>query len=119
MIRALLLCLIATPCLADRYEWGGPDPSVVETYPGEGMGHVATVTFHNTLTYPIIGRVSVPLTEGGVSLAVTVGQRPGDDLDRLTVTPPEGYIAIPAFIDVEEDASGSVEIFEADGVPVS
>jgi hypothetical protein len=43
-----------------------------------------------------------------VTVETDVGM--GDRPDRITVTPPEGYYAEPAYIDVAEDDTGVVLI---------
>ena len=109
MLSLILICDVAM--------WGQYNVSTARTYPGEGGGHVATVVYHNGLNTGANG-VEHVLTEGDLTIIVTVNDKPGDIPDELTITVPEGYIAIPHILRVGEEQEGSAEIFEAEAVPL-
>ena len=53
-----------------------------------------------------------------MEITVTVNDAPGDVPDRITVSVPAGYAAIPPFIEVGEEQSGTIEIFDAGEIPL-
>ncbi len=103
-----------------RREWGTPagpaGPNVATLAPCGDRSCLATVTFANTLIWsgaPGGEEATVTLTLDGLDVVVTVESRPGRTVDTVTVVPPMGYLAEPAWLDVEEDASGVVRIVAA------
>lgn len=113
--------LAASFASAEEYRWGVtdllPDASYIVTHPGEGAGHVASLVFTNRLNGGVF-HARHELFEG-VRIVVTIRDQSGDVPDELTVEVPDGFLAIPPAISVEEDSSGTIEIFEASEVPLS
>jgi len=68
-----------------------------------------TVTYHNDLSYGPQDFNKV-LTDGGLSVTVLILQEPGNNPDTMHVIPPQGYIAIPESVLVEEGDSGEILI---------
>ena len=109
--------VFVTTASADEISWGQPGPaSTIVTHPGEGAGHVASLVFTNRLNGGVF-HARHELFEG-VRIVVTIRDQSGDVPDELTVEVPDGYLAIPPAISVEEDSSGTIEIFEASEVPL-
>lgn len=115
-----ITCALAFPAYADRFEWGlgagFETPSVVETFPGEGMGHVASITYRNAMNLGANDLTRV-LFEG-VEITVTVNDAGGDAPDTISISVPGGFIAIPPVLTVGEGETGNAEIFEASEVPL-
>ena len=120
MIRALALsAILATPAFAaDRAAWGtSPDPdrnTSATLAPADGPA-MATVTIRNQLTAGHGATTSAILELPGMQVRVTVQHGAGDTPDRLTVEVPDGLIAVPPQIDVQEGESGVVSIYSATG----
>ena len=120
MIRTILLsAIIAAPAYADpRASWGAsssPDHNTSATLaPSDGPA-VATITLRNQLTGGhdriTTARIDLP----GLWADVTVDHGPGDVPDRITVTVPEGFIAVPPVLDVPEGESGVVSVYSSMG----
>ena len=108
----LSLGWLVAPVLADNvHAWGGPKfQSTITLQPTTAPGAVAEVVFVNK-TVHADQAVTFVLDLNG--LAVTVDALVGRGLtpDRMTVTPPDGFYAVPPEIDVPEDKSGVVLIF--------
>ena len=115
-IVAILSTALSTGALADQAVWGQYNLSTIDTYPGEGGGHIATLVFTNRINSGANWLV-LTLNEG-VEITVTVNDAPGDVPDRITVSVPAGYAAIPPFIEVGEEQSGTIEIFDAGEIPL-
>jgi hypothetical protein len=111
-----LLCFITAPCMAqDVYEWGaGSPPSQVRLY-SNGCAAFACVTFDNTFVGSAFNPERGTVSLGGVTVQVIIDQGLSGVPDTMTVIPPEGLIAIPPSVTVEENASGTVMLFSADG----
>ncbi len=107
LILASALC--ALPAHADTtYTWGSVFyPSTITLQPTDAPGAVAEVVFDNK-TVHIDELVTFTLDLDG--LAVTVDALVGQGMtpDRFTVTPPDGYVAVPPEMDVDEDAVGVI-----------
>jgi hypothetical protein len=111
---AIALCAAAAPALADDCRWGGAPYSTANVAPdGEGG---AVITFWNGLTppNPFDAPCHVPFGEGEIVIEWEHG--PGMLPDTGFVTPPEGYIAIPPYVVIEEEDTGTVRIVPFDGV---
>jgi hypothetical protein len=109
-----LLCFVAAPCMAqDVHEWGEGTPSRVRLHTCAAA--VACVTFDNQFNKPLRDPDWTPLMLGGVHISVFIEFGKGMAPDTVTVYPPEGLIAIPPSVTVEENASGTVMLFSADG----
>jgi len=106
---AAVLCMTALPAHADTsYGWGSAFyRSTITLEPTTATGAVAQVRFENKTVHRD-EEVTFVLDLDG--LAVTVDALVGRGLtpDRFTVTPPEGFIAVPAELDVAEDQTGVI-----------
>jgi len=109
-MRPILASLIlALPAHADTsYVWGSAFyRSTITLEPTTAPGAVAQVTFDNKTVHADESVTFVLDLDG---LAVTVDALVGRGLtpDRMTVTPPDGFIAIPSELDVAEDQTGVI-----------
>ena len=106
-------------------------PFKVELYEGEGNGHVYSIVVHNEYNY-------YSLLDDGESDIITIGDAPTvvlnikestdrrsrDDVpasnnpDTIEVVVPDGYVAVPSSVEVEERANVTIEIFTADSIPL-
>lgn len=111
---ALILC--ASPALADPalHVWGG-GMSTIELRPSQAPGAVAEVEFANEPVHTDAEQ-SLTLSLGGFSVQADMILGRGLTPDRMTITPPEGYIAVPQWVDVPEGASRVITIYSAEGV---
>ena len=116
MTRAAALILaLAAPAQAQTIAaWGNGGHVLIE--PGAGGAHVATVTLHNRLTWADANPVQVALYLHGIAVEVIITHMPGDIPDVLQVIPPDGFIAIPKRVAVDENDAGSVMIYRIDGM---
>jgi len=112
-IYGVILCIIALAALPALAEPVGA-LSTVEIGSSSAIGAVAEVTFRNVLE-PANNVIDVPLGEGVVA---SFQMMPGDIPDRMTVTVPEGYIAVPEYVDVHEGMNGTVVIYSIEGLGV-
>jgi len=111
-MRFLLATLIlAFPAHADTsYVWkSGRQLSTVTLEPTTAPGAVAQVRFENK-TVHADEAVTFVLDLEGVSVTVDALVGRGLTPDRMTVTPPDGFIAVPSELDVNEDALGVILI---------
>ena len=109
MIRAAILALIAAPAFAsDIHHWGG---SYAQLVPANNGPHVATVICHNEIVMVGAMDFGFALTLGALTVQVEIEQGVGDTPDLYRVTPPEGFIAIPPAIFVNEGQSEEIRIF--------
>jgi hypothetical protein len=119
MIRLTALAvLIATGASAfegipsgNRHDWGLS--SYIELVPLPGPDPVARVVFVNAMVHPD-ARVAMTLEIDGLAVEVEVLIGRGATPDEVWVTPPEGFIAVPAHIAVPEDEAGTIDIRPAD-----
>jgi hypothetical protein len=112
----IVVGVYASPAVADDRAFWGPSyeyGTSVTLAPADGPA-IATVTFRNRLTGNI-GQTSAVLTIAGLSVQVHVTHASGDSPDRVMVTPPEGFMAVPPVLDVEEGGEGVVTIYSAEG----
>ena len=84
-------------------------PLIVQLVPSDD--YAGEVIFNNQMTY----RTTTPegpyiLEIDGLRVIVDLDQQPGDLPDRMIVTPPDGYIARPPEIVVQEGEVGSIII---------
>jgi len=70
------------------------------------------VTLNNELTTGGDLDFNVDMTEGDVTIKVVVMQGQGDTPDTMYVIPPEGYIAIPEMVTVEETEKGTIMVVQ-------
>jgi hypothetical protein len=109
MIRAAIFALIAAPAFAsDIHHWGG---SYAQLVPADNGPHVASVICHNELTMDSPMQFGFALTLGQLTVQVEIEHGNGDIPDLYRVTPPEGFIAIPPAIFVNEGQSEEIRLF--------
>jgi hypothetical protein len=113
MIRALVLAgALALPAHAETIHAWGYFPeyqSTITLQPTQAPGAVAEVRFVNK-TVHMDEVVTFTLDLDGLAVVVVAQVGRGMTPDRMTVTPPDGFIAVPDVIDVAEDQAGVVLI---------
>lgn len=110
---ALFLCTLALPASAEtaRHSWyvAGME-AWVEMHAPTAPGAVASVTFHNRNLHQ--GDEPFALTFDGMTVDVHLEWNVNGGTDeRITVTPPEGFVAHPTHITVPEDATMTLHIY--------
>ena len=117
MIRAVILCLLATTAHADDQRlWEGSGASsyrdsFARIHEPTAPDAVATVTFANERVHS--ADEAFDLTFDGLTVHVLFDWQVNDTpSERITVEAPDGYIAIPRYIDVAEGEVGTVQIIE-------
>jgi len=113
---AIIIALIASPAVADPalHVWGG-GASTIELRPSDAPGAVAEVEFSNEAVH-IDAQENHTLSLGGFSVQADMVLGRGLTPDRMTITPPVGYIAVPPWVDVPEGASRVITIYSTEGV---
>ncbi len=109
-MRTFLTSLILTlPAHADTtYTWGSQFyPSTITLGPTDAPGAVAEVVFDNRTVHRDEA-VTFVLDLDGLSVTVDALVGRGLTPDRFSVTPPDGYIAVPESLDVAEDKTGVI-----------
>jgi hypothetical protein len=94
----------------DSVSWGQGVTFDVHLIPADGP-HFAEVVGVNRMTTGVGSVTAAELSIDGLTVRVTVFHGPGAAPDRLTVIAPEGFIAVPEFIDIEEDDTGVIRIY--------
>jgi hypothetical protein len=117
--RAMLLlglALVSSPAIADPaiHVWGAGHSSV-QLRPSKAPGAIAEVEFANELVHANQAE-TFQLSLGGFAITVDMQHGPGAAPDLMTVTPPEGYIAVPPSVLVPEGASRVITIYTSAGV---
>jgi hypothetical protein len=115
LIPALLLGILAwvvafAAFAQDTFAWT-PDTRVT-IQPTAQPGAVAEVVFLNQEIHTAFG-YTFDLTLDGLTVTVVMEiNAAGGAADRMTVTPPEGYIAVPDSVLVDENGAGVIHIYE-------
>lgn len=91
--------------------WGESSATITA---GQG-GPVAVVACRNELTFTAESTFAFMLELDGLAVLVRVEQGPNTAVDRYTVEPPEGFVAIPPFIELDEGTSGEILIYQLEG----
>jgi hypothetical protein len=112
MIRALALLILASPALADDTAYCGE--SLAALRPGEGEAVAQVIILNRYSAAPNSCQEDVTLN--GLNVVVQFANQPGREPDTVRVIVPEGYIAIPPEISLEEDEQGAIEIFAVGGL---
>lgn len=113
-MRYLVLALLA-PSFAvagERQEWIGWGGAIswVELHEPTEPGAMATLTFENRQVHQ--DSEGFALTHDGMSVQIELEwQADGTQAERLTITPPEGYIAVPRSLQVDENTIGVAHIY--------
>lgn len=102
----------------------------VELYEGEGSGHVYSVVVHNEYNrFSLFDEGPDVVVIGDAPRIVVNIKESTDDAnkndvitsnnpDTIEVVVPDGYVAIPSSVEVEERANVTIEIYAADSVPL-
>lgn len=138
MTRALILALIVAPTFLmaqeqpqpsltynenksnlvnpSRFEWTfGSDVSFVEVHEPTDPAAVATVTFRNAQVHTQDEEFTLTFNDIEVYFLMDF-QHNSQHAEKLTVIPPDGYIAIPGEILVWENEEQIVHIYEWRGL---
>ena len=114
-IALTALALSALPGAAETvHSWGVSPSSSATLAPGTGIV-VAMVLCVNRLTNGHDSLLVFSLDLHGFTVEVTVDHGDHTYPDIFAVTPPEGYIAVPPSVSVEEGETAVILIFAADG----
>lgn len=98
-----------------HYQYGtaSEDSAILTVDLVEAEGNSYDVVFFNTIVSRGVAEdITFVDEETGFSVHVKLDHGDGDLPDVMTVTPPPGYVAIPAQISVEEGTTGIIEIHE-------
>lgn len=109
---AFALCLAASPALADTCDFGA-NGTRATIAPHEQAW--AQVIIDNRLA-PRLREGPCVLTHEGRDVVVMYAAQPGRDPDAFGVEPPEGFVAVPAWVVVEDGAATVVLIWEWAGM---
>lgn len=113
---ALSLCLAGAAQAQDARIWSeGFLESRVQIHAPTVPDAVATVTFRNEMVHTVSEHFDLTYDGGDKPLPVTVymdfNVGPGG-AERITVLPPDGYMARPPSIEVREDQTDVIHIIE-------
>jgi hypothetical protein len=109
---------LASPAIAqDRHAWGWNGIAYLALAPATG-GPVATLTFQNERVDGVTVTEVITLPIDGLTVEVTALLGRGMTHDEITVTVPDGFMAIPDRMSVPEEASQTLEIWPVDAVPL-
>ena len=99
---------LALPAHAqDAADWGGTGCRLV---PVDGAAYVAEVQCRNVQTSGAAFTEGVMLA-GDLVVHLSVLHGPGEVPDLFTITPPEGYVADPPMLSLQEHSRGVVLIW--------
>lgn len=108
---------IASPAMAqDRQEWGN-GASYIQLQPTKAPGAFAEVEFHNEAVHSD-NREAFTLSLGGFSVQVDAVLGRGATPDDMTVTVPQGFIAVPPMVSVPEGETRVITIYSTTGAGV-
>jgi len=119
-LAAIMAAPVAAETLPDRHVWPGTDltagkPAYVQIHEPHHPNAVASVTFQNETLHHMDQRMT--LEWGGIRVDVLLDwQADGSHSERVTVTPPDGYIAIPESLTVGEGLAETLHIFKWQGM---
>ena len=107
-MRAILASLaLALPASAqDTVDWSGTGCRMVLT---PDKPHVAEITCLNRLTGGVQNNEGA-LVVGGFQVGVGATMFPGDVQDEFVVIPPDGYVAVPPVLVLDEGTAGVVRV---------
>lgn len=110
-MRAILASLaFAMPAAAqDAAFWGATGCVLV---PVTGEAWVAELRCANFLTNMTPADVSADLRIDGLAVRLDLVQTFGRTPDVFTVTPPDGFVAVPPVLVLDEEARGVVRVME-------
>jgi hypothetical protein len=111
----LAACVALLPGMSDTFEWGGTtNPSSVTLRQEDGA--LAVVEFVNTIVpgFP----TGFTLTAGELTVTVDIEHFSGSIPETMTVHPPEGVVAVPPVLVVEDGTTGTIRLFCLDALPL-
>lgn len=99
-------------CPQDIKTWNSAAySSYIRLQPTTNPEAVAEVEFKNAQVHGITQTERFTLSIDGMSVEVIATTGNGMTPDRMEVIPPDGFVAIPQVIDVEEDDTGIIYIY--------
>ena len=107
-LTAAILC--TPPAFASDIRMWGPT-AYVQIQPTTVPGAVAQVVFLNDTFHQQMVE-TFDLTLAGLTVTVRIDALLSLEPETMTVTPPEGYIAVPAQVTVPEGGAGQIVIYE-------
>lgn len=105
VLSALILALPAQA--QDAAYWGGTGCVLV---PVEGQAHIAEARCVNLLT-GYQPWTEADMTAGGLTVHLSVLHGPDRVPDEFTVTPPDGFVAVPPVLVLDEDQVGTILLY--------
>jgi hypothetical protein len=113
-LSAIAAILASTATAQDARVWPGTpssgyDPSSVTIHAPTAPEAVASVTFRNTEVHA--ASETFALTWEGLTITVEMEWQVDGQSERITVYPPDGYIAIPPRVTVPERETGVVHVY--------
>ena len=101
---------VFSAAVAETYAWNHETHVTIQ--PTAQPGAVAEVVFLNPEVHGQFA-YAFPLTLDGITVSVAMEiNAQGGAADRMTVTPPEGYIAVPDSVLVPENGAGVIYVYE-------
>jgi len=111
---AIIAILASTAAHAETTRLWPEGGASVTLRPSEAPGAIAEIAFANKLAAGFL-KEAFDLSLGGFPVAVRMDHGPGDKPDTMTVTPPEGYIAVPPSVTVPEGETRVITIYSGEG----
>jgi len=100
--------IFARAFAGDVHMWG--PTAFVQIEPTALPGAVAVVTFRNDTLHTQFVEV-FELALDGLTVTVRIDAQLSLDPETMTVTPPDGYVAVPESVVVPEDGAGQIVIY--------
>jgi hypothetical protein len=107
-LTAIFCVAFSAAVASDVHMWG--PTAFVHMQPTTIPGAVAVISFQNdTLHQQMVE--TFELTLDGLTVTVRIDALLSLEPETMTVTPPEGYIAVPESVTVPEDGAGQIVIY--------
>ena len=108
IVRIAAFALLASPAFAETHSWGtGTEGPSSVTVAKSDYGLAVTLNNRLVSSLPV---VAIQITVDGSTVSVVVSGH-GVKPDIMTVTPPVGYWCDPCQVTVEENATGTVDLW--------
>lgn len=111
-IALFTLGVLGTATAGSIVNWGGTTCVLAKVL---HEPYIATVTCHNDLTGGTTYNTGT-VDLHGLSIGIDATMQPGRAPDEFTITPPEGFVAIPPQMTIGEFESGVTLIFSLAGM---
>jgi hypothetical protein len=109
-VSVLLFVGVFSAAVAETYAWNAETHVTIQ--PTSKPGAVAEVVFANQNIHTLLSQ-TIELTLDGLTVSVLFERDVDYDAsDRITVTPPPGYLAIPESLVVPENGAGVIHVYE-------